>query len=130
MIDKVGLVHVVDRRMLVARSFGKSAWYVPGGKRDSGESDVETLCREVREELGAEVDIATVSFYGVFEAPADGKADGTTVRVTCYAARLLHAPNASAEIEQIAWVTVESRDQCSAVTRCILDHLRSSELID
>ena len=38
-------------KLLVARSKGKALFYIPGGKRDEGESDHETLCREIDEEL-------------------------------------------------------------------------------
>ena len=84
MIDKVAWVHVVDGRVLVARSHGKDTFYVPGGKREPGESDVETLVREIREELS--VDVSGPELIGVFEAQAHGRAEGETVRMTCYTA--------------------------------------------
>jgi len=54
-IDNVALVHIHDRKLLVARSRGKDRWYLPGGKREPGESDEETLTREIREELSVEM---------------------------------------------------------------------------
>lgn len=128
-IDKIGLLHIVDQRVLVARSYGKSVWYIPGGKRDAGESDLDTLTREVREELGTEVKIDTAVRYGEFHAAADGKANGTTVRVTCYRAGLRQTPFPSAEIEELAWFGVTDHARCSIVTQMILEDLHASKLI-
>ncbi|WP_308287346.1 NUDIX domain-containing protein [Actinomadura parmotrematis] len=38
-------------RVLSTRSRGKDVWYLPGGKREAGESDERTLLREIAEEL-------------------------------------------------------------------------------
>lgn len=129
-IDKIGLIHVANRRLLLARSRGKSSWYLPGGKRDPGETDVQTLVREIREELAVAVDEETVVPMGTFEAPADGKTEGTTVRVTCYAASLRDTPRAAAEIEEIAWVSSSDGARCSAVTQAVLAQLSNNGVID
>ncbi len=50
-IDKLAWVHLSDRRLLCARSRGKDAYFLPGGKREEGESDEAALVREIREEL-------------------------------------------------------------------------------
>jgi 8-oxo-dGTP pyrophosphatase MutT (NUDIX family) len=37
--------------ILSTRSRDKDVYYLPGGKRELGETDVQTLVREIREEL-------------------------------------------------------------------------------
>ncbi|MDQ5950102.1 MAG: 8-oxo-dGTP diphosphatase, partial [Patescibacteria group bacterium] len=54
-IDKLALIEIQDRKILMVRSKGKDTWYIPGGKRDEGESDEEALIREIKEELGADL---------------------------------------------------------------------------
>ncbi len=50
-IDKVALIEIVNGKILVAKSFGKSKYYIPGGKRENCETDHQTLIRESKEEL-------------------------------------------------------------------------------
>ena len=73
MIDKVAWIQLENGRVLGARSIGKDIYYLPGGKRDTGESDVETLVREVREELSVEIDATSAEHIGTFEAQAHGR---------------------------------------------------------
>lgn len=122
MIDKVAWVHVVDGRVLVARSHGKDTFYVPGGKREPGESDVEALVREIREELS--VDVSDAAPLGVFEAQAHGRAEGETVRMTCYSASFTGELAPASEIAELAWFTAADSGRVSPVTRVVFDHLR------
>ena len=69
-IDKVALLYWERGRLLCTRSQGKETYYIPGGKREAGETDVETLVRELQEELGVVVRPETARLYGVFQAQA------------------------------------------------------------
>ena len=44
--DRIFL-YLVDSKLLSTRSKGKDTYYIPGGKREGNESDIETLIREV-----------------------------------------------------------------------------------
>ncbi len=123
MIDKIAWIHLADGRILVARSRGKDRFYLPGGKREPGESDAETLVREIREELGVAIDVETITPAGTFEGQAHGHAEGTTVRTTAYSADYEGTPRACAEIEEIAWLTYADRPRVSLVAQLIFDHL-------
>ena len=50
-IDKLAWIYIRDRRILSTRSKGKNAWYIPGGKKEQGETDKQALVREIKEEL-------------------------------------------------------------------------------
>ncbi|MFD5090541.1 NUDIX domain-containing protein [Amycolatopsis thailandensis] len=129
MIDKIAWLHFQDGRVLGARSRGKSVFYLPGGKREPGETDTETLVREIREELTVEIDPASAEPAGTFEAQADGHAQGLVVRTTCYTAEFSGVPVASSEIEELAWLGYEDRDRLSAAGKLIFDHLRETGLL-
>ena len=64
-IEKIAWIHVQEGKILSTLSRGKSTFYIPGGKREEGESDQETLVREIKEELDVNIVFDTVSFIGV-----------------------------------------------------------------
>ena len=66
-IDKIAWIHLKDGAILSTRSAGKDAYYIPGGKREPGESDVDTLVREIREELGLDTTAITPIGNYIFE---------------------------------------------------------------
>jgi 8-oxo-dGTP pyrophosphatase MutT (NUDIX family) len=123
-IDKLAWIHIRDGRMLAARSRGRDVWFVPGGKRESGESDEQALMREIEEELTVTLDRDSLQFLHVFEAQAHGKPEGEFVRMTCFTGDYSGQLQPSAEIEEIAWLTHADRDRMSLVTQNIADWLR------
>jgi 8-oxo-dGTP diphosphatase len=50
-----------DRILLVKHSYGKYNWDLPGGKSEVNESAEETAIREVREEIGLDVEIGQLT---------------------------------------------------------------------
>ena len=51
LIDTVAWVRAENGRVLCARPRGRDIFYVPGGKREGRESDLQALLREIAEEL-------------------------------------------------------------------------------
>ncbi|MFC4017169.1 NUDIX domain-containing protein [Micromonospora sp. GCM10011542] len=128
-IDKVAWILVEDGRVLSTRSHGKDVWYLPGGKREPGESDLDTLRREIAEELSVAVDVRSAVHVGTFAAPAHGHGDGTTVRMTCYRAAYGGELRPASEIAETAWLRYADRHRTSAVDQLIFDHLRAADLL-
>ncbi|GHO72883.1 DNA mismatch repair protein MutT [Ktedonobacter sp. SOSP1-85] len=124
-IDKLALIYLQDGKLLVTRSQGKDMYYLPGGKLEAGESDYAALSREVLEELNVSLEPGTEHYFGTFEAQAHGKAAGTLVRTTCYSAKIQGEPQASSEIEEIAFVAYTDRARCSTVLQLVLDDLHA-----
>jgi 8-oxo-dGTP diphosphatase len=129
-IDKLAWLHVRDHKLLAARSRGKTSWYVPGGKREPGESDEAALVREIAEELSVALVRESIAHVGAFTAQADGKPPGTLVRVTCYRADHVGEIAAAAEIEAVGWVGLADRERCSPAMQLILDWLAQERWIE
>ncbi len=128
-IDKLAWVHVLDKKVLVTLSKGKDTWYIPGGKREVGESDIQALTREVKEELLVDLVPDTIKYYGTFKAPAHGKPEGTYVRMTCYRADYQEQLMPNAEIEKYDYFFYNQKDSTSAVDHLIFEDLKKKGLI-
>ena len=131
LIDKLAWIYIKDRKILMTRSKGKDVWYIPGGKREEGESDKEALMREVKEELSVDLFPDTISYLGTFKAQAHGKPEGVFVQMTCYRAYYKGELTPSAEIEEMAWLTSDTDPiLLSPVDRIIFTYLKNNNLID
>ena len=128
-IDKVAYLCLKDGKILSTRSKGKDKYYIPGGKREGQETDIGTLVREVKEELSVDIVESTAVFYGVFEAQAHGKEEGTVVRMTCYTADFTGALKADSEIAEIVWLTTADIDSVSPVDKLIFADLKQKGLL-
>ncbi|MCX4091850.1 NUDIX hydrolase [Nocardia sp. alder85J] len=122
LIDTVAWVLIAEGRILCARPRGKDVFYIPGGKREGGESDPETLLREIDEELTVALLPETVAHVGTYAA-AVPEAPGTVVRMACYTADFAGTLAPSSEIDEIAWFTYADRDRVPPVDRILFDDL-------
>ncbi|KNX36563.1 NUDIX hydrolase [Luteipulveratus halotolerans] len=128
-IDKSAWIHLEQGRLLSTRSCGRGAYYVPGGKPEPGESRLQTLVREIREELTVEIDPGTARLYGVFEAQAHGHPDGVLVRMACYFAEYTGQITPAAEIEEVAWLTAGDIGSVSPVDELVMRRLGKDGLL-
>ncbi|MBQ4051449.1 MAG: NUDIX domain-containing protein [Oscillospiraceae bacterium] len=128
-IDKIAYLCLCDGKILAARSKGKDKYYLPGGKREGNETDLETLVREAKEELSVDIIGSTARFYGVFEAQAHGKEEGVVVKMTCYTAEYTGELRADSEIAELAWLTSEDMESVSPVNKLIFADLKEKDLL-
>ncbi|KRF38019.1 NUDIX hydrolase [Paenibacillus sp. Soil787] len=128
-IDKIAWIYVVDGQILGARSKGKDIYYLPGGKREPDETDIDTLLREIEEELSVRIKPETVLYFGTFEAGAHGKSEGMQVKMTCYTGDFEGELRSASEIDELVWLTYHDRDRVSPVCQVIFDKLSEMKLL-
>jgi 8-oxo-dGTP diphosphatase len=129
LIDKLAWIYIIEKKILVTLSKGKDIWYIPGGKRESGESDIQALTREVKEELDVILDPKTISYYGTFEAQAHGKKEGTIVKMTCYFGIPIGVIKAQNEIAAYDYFSYLEINRTSPVDHLIFEDLKKKGLI-
>jgi 8-oxo-dGTP diphosphatase len=126
-IDTVAWVHLVNGRILCARPRGKDVFYIPGGKREGTESDLQALQREIAEELTVTLLPGTVRHARTYQAkqPA-GHPDAATVRMNCYTGEYSGTLAPSSEIAELAWFGYADRPRVPAVDQLLFDDLHAA----
>lgn len=92
--------------VLLVRKRGSSVFMQPGGKREQGEKSLETLQREIFEELEVQLNTLTAKRLGEFEDVAVNE-PGRVVRAETFAVEIDGVPNPRAEIEEAVWVEAD-----------------------
>lgn len=84
-IDKLALITLKDDKVALVRSHNKTLFYMPGGKREAGETDEQALCREIDEELTVALLPNSIAFTA--SSPARRMASRTAPRCVFAAIR-------------------------------------------
>ncbi|WP_422090937.1 NUDIX hydrolase [Tenacibaculum ovolyticum] len=125
-VDKIAFIETKDGQILSTRSKGKSKYYIPGGKRELGETDEETLTREILEELDVHIKQNTIKYVGTFKAQSDGAKDGVLVKMTCYKAEYDGVLKPKSEIEEVKWLNYKDLKIISEVDKKIFKFFKEN----
>lgn len=105
-IDVVAGIVVRDGKILITRRKAGSHlggfWEFPGGKLEPGENWGDGLIRELREELGIEVEVGPLRFETVHEYPTKA------VHLRFYECRLVAGEPQPLDCDAVEWVTPDS----------------------
>lgn len=102
-IYKVGAIILNDeKQILVVRKIFKdrTEFIIPGGRQEKGETDEQTLVRELKEELGVSVD--AFSFFGKFNEQAIF--EDVPLVMSVYRVEIEGQPSPQSEIKEYVWV--------------------------
>jgi len=103
-----GIVIDPAGRTLVVRKRGASAFVQAGGRIGPGESALDALARELRDQIGLELDLDRTEYLGSFRAEPPDESDAV-VRAEVFAITIgSESYRAGAQIEELQWI--ESMD--------------------
>lgn len=107
-----GLVRDGNRILVVRKNVpGRTEFIMPGGRSEAGESQEETLRREIVEELGVEID--GIKWFGWFEDQATF--EGVPMEMDVYDVQLRGSPQPASEIVEIRWIDQNYQQEGIAV---------------
>ncbi|MFI5273230.1 MAG: NUDIX hydrolase [Ktedonobacterales bacterium] len=97
---RIGIFAVIERdgRYLLARRSDIGWWNLPGGGLEYAETLEDGLAREVREEVGSEIEI--VRLIGVYSKPRKRE---VVLAFLCHLAAGSPEPGTSDEVAEVGW---------------------------
>ena len=102
-IDKIGGIILKDKELLVVKKRTKDnreEYIIPGGRREKGESDFETLKRELMEEL--QIELISSEHFGGFDDVA--VFENIPIHIEVYFATFTGVPQCDSEIKELVWI--------------------------
>lgn len=73
----VRILLIQNNKVLLVKHTYDKAWYLPGGGVKKGESYKEAICRELKEEIGVELN--NIELFGVYNNFYENKSDNIIV---------------------------------------------------
>ena len=99
---KYALCIIRDNRLLVLEEVDNELYLMPGGRPEAGESGEQALCRELREELGIDLDTGSLRYLGAFEDVAAGSPDAR-VHIELYLGDFSGELRPRSEVKRLVW---------------------------
>ena len=129
-IDRLAFIDIKDKKILLALSKDKDTWFIPGGKREKGETDEEALIREIQEELSVDIIPESITYFTTLEGSAYGKPEGTKVRIAFYTGKYIGTIIPAAEIEKVEYFSFDNAPKLPETGQAMLKKLKTNGLID
>jgi 8-oxo-dGTP diphosphatase len=130
-----GLLVIKDRKVLMTKEEGKDFFMLPGGRSEGEETSIETLIRELQEELSVNLDPNSVTFFAKYILP--GKAENEEMEFTVYTTNAIDFLNdikQTGDIIEIQWLNTKDWDRGiktgSVTTLKVFPELKEMNLID
>ena len=116
------------RLLVVSKQAAPDLFYLPGGKPEPGEDPVETLTRELDEELGT----APIAPRLLTRFEGTAALERVPMQLSVYAAQLDAPPVPAAELARMRWTTGEDTGPrlSPALTQHVLPVLRARGMLE
>jgi 8-oxo-dGTP diphosphatase len=112
-VYKYALCVIKNNRLLMQEEEDEYHYVLPGGRAEDGEGAIQALCREIKEELGVELEIPTLQFIGGFEDVAADRED-IMIHVDLYKGEFFGQVKPCSEVIRLVWL--DKNDNWSRTT--------------
>lgn len=101
-----------NNELLLVRKKGSNYYQLTGGKIDSNETEIQTVIREIKEEIGLSISMGELTYLGEHETQAVNEAE-TIVHGSIFIVQVTNdfIPTIANEIEEYAWLNKENYTQ-------------------
>lgn len=126
-------VIIIDKKLLVVREFNEDFFIAPGGRVEGSEKPAQAVIRELKEEIGIDVDEQDLEYFGTYYDEAAGD-KGMILKMDAFIVKKwIGSLDHSSEIEEVRWIT--SKDAQNIKLGSIFQHhvvpsLKEKGLID
>jgi 8-oxo-dGTP diphosphatase len=114
-------------KILLVRVRQNALWYLPGGTIEVGETAEDALVREVREELGVNINRGSILFLRSVTGPAYGRTG--LVELNCFGASWEGELSPNAEVSELGWFGTKERHLVAPAIQILFDQLWQSATV-
>ena len=104
------------------RKRGTTKFMQPGGKPEFGESPLQTVIREIHEELGLQFTAEDLTYNGEWVGPAANE-DDTAITASIFTGHYDGVLAPLAELEELLWIAPEDALQREDLAPSLKDHV-------
>ncbi|WP_414047953.1 NUDIX hydrolase [Macrococcus equi] len=119
------LVEIKEDRILLVKVRQNEKYYLPGGKIEAGESDIESLIREMEEELSVKLDASKLTYLDTIAGPAYPDTDNE-VELRCYTYEGLGHIEKSSEITDVQYIDMNDTTNIAPAVKVLIQKLNKN----
>ncbi|MEY8717283.1 NUDIX hydrolase [Francisella philomiragia] len=125
MIHAAAFVAIKDNKILLTRTRDNTIWYQAGGKIEQNETPIQTIVRELKEELSLELTTDDMHYLG--NITTDNHDRTTTVSLECFTADINQEIKPCAEISAIKWFDFDDTEFVAPAVLEVIAKYKSGE---
>ncbi|WP_414049421.1 NUDIX hydrolase [Macrococcus animalis] len=117
------LVEIKDNKLLLVKVRDNEKYYLPGGKIETGESDIESLTREMEEELSVTLEESKLTYLDTIIGPAYPDTNNE-VELRCYTYESLDTIEKSSEITDVQYMDMSDTTNIAPAVQVLIHKLQ------
>lgn len=119
------LVEIKDNKILLVKVRDNEKYYLPGGKIEADESDIDSLVREMVEELSVTLEASKLTYLDTIVGPAYPDTENE-VELRCYTYEGLGQIKKSSEITDVQYIDMNDTTNIAPAVKVLIQKLNNN----